>query len=282
MIRALRKDQAFLEDVTTLSAQEDLHLWWLGQSGYLIQYKGKRILIDPYLSDSLTKKYAQTDKPHVRISERVIDPAILPRIDLITSSHLHTDHMDAATILPILSHSPECRLLVPTANRKAVAERLSIDAQAIHCINEGEEFTWNEFHVRALPAAHNTIERDEHGNCLCLGYAITVGPYRLYHSGDTLDYAGLDDHLRRFQPHLAILPINGNDPARKVAGNLNATEAVDLCKRSNLPLMLPCHYDLFAFNTADIREFMRTATDSQQRFIVLELGGRICGRELAD
>ena len=41
-----------------------------GTERFLLQFrKGKRVLIDPYLSDSLDKKYAATDKPHTRMSE---------------------------------------------------------------------------------------------------------------------------------------------------------------------------------------------------------------------
>jgi len=54
--------------------------------------------------------------------------------------------------------------------------------------------------------------------------------------------------IRDFAPHVALLPINGNVASRKVAGNLNAEEAVDLAKSCNIPYVIPCHYDLFAFN----------------------------------
>ena len=70
------------------------------------------MLIDPYLSDSLTKKYAETDKPHVRISELVIHPEDLPSIDFITSSHNHTDHLDAETIMPIIKKNPSCKMYI--------------------------------------------------------------------------------------------------------------------------------------------------------------------------
>ncbi|MGZ9225209.1 MAG: hypothetical protein ACXW4M_06595 [Anaerolineales bacterium] len=49
-------------------------------------------MIDPYLSDSLTKKYAGTNKPHVRMTERVIAPEWLDFVEVVTSSHIHTDH----------------------------------------------------------------------------------------------------------------------------------------------------------------------------------------------
>ena len=68
-------DDAFLADVQRASQAPDaLHIWWLGQSGFLLQSQGKHLLLDPYLSDSLTRKYAQTDKPHARMTGRVIAP----------------------------------------------------------------------------------------------------------------------------------------------------------------------------------------------------------------
>ena len=95
MIKPFLKDEEFLSDVAI--AREDpahLHIWWLGQSGFLIQYEGRHLLFDPYLSDSLTTKYAQTDKPHVRMTQRVVAPERLDFVDLVTSSHNHTDHLD--------------------------------------------------------------------------------------------------------------------------------------------------------------------------------------------
>ena len=63
LIPAVIKDEAFIAEVESYQHDEEhFHLWWLGQSGYLLSWKGKRVLIDPYLSDSLTKKYAATNK----------------------------------------------------------------------------------------------------------------------------------------------------------------------------------------------------------------------------
>ena len=70
-----------------------LHLWWLGQSGFLLQRQGRFLLMDPYLSDSLTRKYAASDTPHVRMTERVVDPSRLGFVHVCTCSHGHTDHM---------------------------------------------------------------------------------------------------------------------------------------------------------------------------------------------
>src|SRR6185436_4864675 len=131
MIKPLLQDDAFLADLRRAQASLDrVHIWWLGQSGFLIQWRGRHLLLDPYLSDSLTRKYAETDKPHVRMTERVIAPERLDFIDVVTSSHNHTDHLDADTLLPLFQANPSLTLLIPEANRAFVAERLRLPPSA--------------------------------------------------------------------------------------------------------------------------------------------------------
>ena len=114
MIPAYKKDYLLLTELDATSQDENLfHLWWLGQSGFLLQWNRKRILLDPYLSDSLTKKYADTDKPHTRMSELVVRPGLLKNISIVTSSHNHTDHLDAETLLPVLKNNPGIKFIIP-------------------------------------------------------------------------------------------------------------------------------------------------------------------------
>jgi L-ascorbate metabolism protein UlaG (beta-lactamase superfamily) len=280
MIKALRKNQELLADILQHENSDCLHAWWLGQSGYLLQYKGKRALIDPYLSNSLTQKYQGTDKPHLRISELVIAPGMLPRIDLVTSSHNHTDHLDAATILPVLANNPACQLIIPEANRAFVAGRLGTPLAWPVGLNDGQSFSNDWISITAIPAAHNALDRTEEGFCPYLGYIIEMGGIKLYHSGDTLLYEGMESFIKAHHPDIAFLPINGNDPSRKVAGNLDADEAIGLAKACAIPLVIPCHYDLFAFNTADVNIFINKAKLARQTFCVLDLGGKISSREL--
>ena len=53
MIQPVLAHDALLADIAAArSASSELHLWWLGQSGFLIKWAGKHLLLDPYLSDS--------------------------------------------------------------------------------------------------------------------------------------------------------------------------------------------------------------------------------------
>jgi L-ascorbate metabolism protein UlaG (beta-lactamase superfamily) len=269
MIRPVLKDEAFLADVRAASRDDDnFRLWWLGQSGFLVQWRGRHLLLDPYLSDSLTRKYAATDKPHVRMTERVVDPARLDFIDVVTSSHNHTDHLDGETLSPLLRVNREIKMVAPEANRDFIANRLGVDRSFPVGLRDGESATVGVFRFTAVPAAHEEVSPE------CLGYVAEFGRWRIYHSGDTLLYEGMAERLRPFAVDVALVPINGRAPERRVAGNLSGAEAARLAKAMGASLAIPCHYQMFAFNTASPDEFIRAAKSIGQAYRVLRCGER--------
>jgi L-ascorbate metabolism protein UlaG (beta-lactamase superfamily) len=266
MIRPALKDDEFIADVRAASEREGFHLWWLGQSGFLVQWHQRHLLFDPYLSDSLTKKYAATDKPHVRMTERVVDPSHLDFIDVVTSSHNHTDHLDADTLGPLLRVNPGIRMVGPEANRKFIAERLGIDPAFPLGLESGQSVRLDPFEIHAVPAAHE-VNGPEY-----LGYVVKFGPWTIYHSGDTLLYDGMVGILRPFRVDLALLPINGHEPERRVPGNLSAGEAAQLGRDIGARLVIPCHYEMFTFNTADPARFADAAESIGQPYRILRCG----------
>lgn len=280
LIPAFQKDQNLLTDIETARSRPDqLHVWWLGQSGFLLQWQGRQVLFDPYLSDSLTVKYAATDKPHVRLSERVVDPAQLTGIDVVTSSHNHTDHLDAETLLPLFANNPNAHFVFPEANRAFIADRLQTKLEFPVGLNDGETVEAASFTFHGVPAAHNNLERDAQGRCQFMGFVVQAGPWTVYHSGDTLWYDGMVEILNPFEIDIAFLPINGNKPERRVAGNLNAEEAARLGRKIGARLVIPHHYHLFAFNTEDPATFVREAERYQTPYRVLQLGERWSGKK---
>jgi len=268
-------DEAFVADVARTRGVAGLHIWWLGQSGFLVSDGEVFALLDPYLSDSLTAKYAKSDKPHVRMTRRVIDPHRLDFVSVVTSSHNHTDHLDADTIRPLREVNPDLKVIVPEANRQFVSERLGIAPAELIGITDGQTLLHRGLVFMGVPAAHDTIERDGAGRCRYLGFIIKIGPYTVYHSGDTLLYDGMVERLRPLEIDIAILPINGRAPERRVAGNMNGREAAWLAKEIGAWLVLPCHYDMFEFNTASPDEFVAECQRLNQRYRVLGQGERL-------
>jgi L-ascorbate metabolism protein UlaG (beta-lactamase superfamily) len=276
VIKPVLQDEAFLADVRAVREEMDaLHVWWLGQSGFLVQWDEHRILFDPYLSDSLTKKYATTDKPHVRMTERVIAPEHLDFINIVTSSHNHTDHLDAETLAPIMQSGPiPPTLVVPEANRRFVADRLGVSPNVPMGIDAGKTINFDFCMITGIPAAHEQIDRDAEGRCVYLGYVLKIGPWTIYHSGDTVLYDGMVDLLRPYTVDLALLPINGTLPERRVAGNLDGPEAARLAHAIGAKCVIPCHYDMFAFNTASPDSFVAECERLGQPYRVLRAGER--------
>ena len=270
MIVPLQSDVQFLADVTaTMARRQGVSLWWLGQSGVLVHYDGVCIAIDPYLSDSLTHKYATTAKPHVRMTARVVDPALLAMVSVVTSSHNHTDHLDAETIGPMRQANPALAVLCSAANVDFAQQRLGMMPTGLVL---GTPYTHGPFVIHAVPAAHNQREQDDAGHERYIGIVVEVGGVTIYHSGDTLRYDGMAELLRRWVIDVAVLPINGNDPSRGVAGNLDGAEAAQLAHDIGARLVVPCHYDMFAFNTASPAVFVDTARQLGQVYRVLQAG----------
>ncbi len=152
------------------------------------------------------------------------------------------------------------------------ADRLSVDAARITGVERESPLTHGPFRLHVIPAAHNVREQDAAGHERCIGLVIEVGGNVIYHSGDTLWYPELVSELAQWNIDVAILPINGNDPARGVAGNLDAHEAVDLALQIGANLMIPCHYDMFTFNTVDPQVCVSYALTRGQPIRQLALG----------
>lgn len=275
MIKPVLQAEAFLADIHSAPADR-LNFWWLGQSGYLIQWKGHHLLIDPYLSDTLSEKYASTDKPHVRMTGRVIAPEKLDFIEVVTSSHNHTDHLDSGTLLPLLSVNPALAVIVPAANLRFAADRLQVRPERLTPIHaDGDSLTFGSFTFYAIPSAHESLETDQNGDHKFVGYVIEVGGKTIYHSGDCCIYAGLEERLKEWQIDLAMLPINGRDPARGVAGNFTSEEAAKLGKDVGMGLVIPCHYEMFEFNTVSPKTFVAAAGTAGCSYQLLKAGERL-------
>jgi L-ascorbate metabolism protein UlaG (beta-lactamase superfamily) len=281
MIKPVLQDDAFLADVREAQGEADhFNLWWLGQSGFLVQWAEKHLLFDPYLSDSLTRNYDGTGKPHVRMTERVIAPERLDFIDVVTSSHNHTDHLDAETLIPLLKANPKLDVIIPEANRTFVADRLKTMVDLPVGLDASRHISVKGFDIHGVPAAHEAVEKDEEGRCKFLGYVVQFGGWTVYHSGDTVRYPGMVEILRQFPIDLALLPINGARPERRVAGNLSGREAAQLAFEVRARCTIPCHFEMFEFNTASPGEFSATARQLGIGYSVLRAGERWNSRQL--
>ena len=224
-----------------------VHIWWLLQAGFVIKSPGGfMVSIDPYLTDSVITSYSQARE----------NPApVLPEeceFDAVMATHPHDDHQDPECIIPFSKHK-KMRYLGPfSVVKQARCGGFYGDRTTI--LNRKESTMVGDIQVEAVYARHNFELEDTPDAC---GYLITVGKWRIYHSGDTeYDARIVDDTEGRVD--VSLICING------VTGNMDTKEAGVLAWRQQCKLAVPMHFGLWdgaaaaGGATLDLQEFIDT------------------------
>lgn len=252
-----------LADILAQPAGPDLRLIWLGQAGFVIDGGGRRIVIDPYLSDSLAEKYRGKTFDHQRMMPVPIAPDMIGHVDLVLATHAHTDHLDPGTLPALMAANPAARLVAPRAAAATALQRAGIAPDRLVAIETGDRLTCDGVPITATRAAHERIERDGNGDHLYLGLAITLVGMTVFHSGDTIPFDGQAEEVRALGADLALLPVNGRDALRAangVPGNMTMAEAMALARDTGIGAMIAHHFDMFAFNTVPRSDVVAAAT----------------------
>jgi L-ascorbate metabolism protein UlaG (beta-lactamase superfamily) len=80
------------------------------------------------------------------------------------------------------------------------------------------------------------------------------------------------EKVKPFAPDIALLPVNGSLPERRVAGNFWGREAAWLAHAIGARCAVPMHYGMFEFNTVSPDEFVEHCQRLGQPFRILENG----------
>src|SRR4030095_3084443 len=136
---------ARIEQLVVPSGQ--LALWSLGQSGFVIKGSSTIAYIDPYLSDS----GAAIDAP--RRFPIPIDPAKVQHADVVFATHEHLDHADGPTLGPLMTASPQAKLITSPQGRE-IALQANVSFERVIVPHLGERMELAGLAYTAIPAAH--------------------------------------------------------------------------------------------------------------------------------
>ncbi|MGI6004139.1 MAG: MBL fold metallo-hydrolase [Christensenellales bacterium] len=240
--------KALMDEILSYRPRDgEIAFWWLGQISYIVKVDGIIFAFDPYLNPR---------------GDRLIPPFFTPQelvgADYVLGSHNHGDHIDHTALPGIAAASPETRFVIPAMFLDELAQKLGISKDRFIPLDEALCFTDEQrgVTIRAIASAHEFLDRDpQTGYHPSLGYIVEAGGVRIYHSGDTCKYEGLETRLKSAGPiDLMIIPINGRDGRKYrsgIIGNMTFNEAVDLAGVVEPRLVCPSHYDMFAGNSAD-------------------------------
>lgn len=240
-------------------------IWGLGQVGVVIKGGGIIAYIDPYL----------TDATGTRVVPIPIQPDEVTHADFVFVTHIHIDHLDPDTIRPLAKASPQAKIIAPLNCHQTLLDCGVAEERIIHPPVD-QRFDFGVLKFYAIPSAHYGFDEVD-GQPSYLGYCIELNGVKIYHSGDTILYDGLEERVRNFAPDIAFLPINGRDfyrERRNIVGNLTFWEAAQLAVNVGVRLIVPTHWDMFAGNSENFARFAdwlyHNARD--QHFHVLHAG----------
>jgi L-ascorbate 6-phosphate lactonase len=228
-------------------------LRFLGQTGFLFETASARLVIDPYLSDSVAEKYGVQLTRQVPV---VVRPDELTEIDWVLLTHEHLDHTDPATLLPLAAASPTAKFVGPYPCRALLAE---MGLASRECLVPPLEWTSlaPDVEFRAIPAAHVELERNATGELRWLGYLFRFPDATIFHAGDTIPHPELFASLAGERIDFALLPVNERNFYRSrdgIVGNMTVREAFGLAVELGARTLIPTHWDMFEPNRLHTEE----------------------------
>jgi len=224
---------------------------WIGHSTFLIKKNNLVILTDPVFSERAS--------PFKRLGpKRLIPPAILlnelPKIDVVTISHNHYDHLDIRSLKKLSKLNPNLIFLIPKGD---------IDIFNKKNIDNVKEFVWweeisiDDFIFTFTPVQHwsarGLFDRNE---SLWGGWFIKSADYSLYHAGDT-GYSNdfVETQKRLGSPKYAFLPIGAYDPEWFMsASHVNPEDSIRIMKDLGAEFSFGMHWGTFTLTAEDTIE----------------------------
>ena len=210
-----------------------MKITYLGQAGLLFDTGKLKIMIDPYLSDSVEKVNPSFFR-RVPVLESLFD--ITP--DVMIFTHDHLDHYDPETAPRFLEkQEKKMTVLCPTSVWQK-ARTLGGGHNYVE-FNRHTEWTEGDIRFAAVKAAHS--------DPFAIGVIIEdlAEGKKYYVTGDTLYNTEIFDDLPD-NLYAVFLPING------IGNNMNVRDAERFAKRTGATKAVPIHVGMFDENTPDI------------------------------
>lgn len=201
-----------------------MKITWLGQAGLLMETSGLKIIIDPYLSNSVVKINPKNYR------RQPVDESFLKiKPDVVVCTHNHLDHVDPETLKFYLADTE--RSVVVLAPEAAWAEVKKFGGNHNYVqFNRHSSWTEGDVEFYSVKAQHSDIHP--------IGVIIKAEGKKYYITGDTL----YNDDIFEDIPNdidVMFVPING------VGNNMNMTDAKRFAQRVGAKTVVPVHWGLF-------------------------------------
>ena len=248
---------------------EGLHAAWLGHATCLLKIDGFLILTDPVFSERAGLNVGPLTLGIKRLVAPALDPAELPKPDLILLSHAHMDHFDIPSLRRL--ENPE----TPVVTAWETSDLLRPERYgAVHELRWGERVEVGPAVIRAFEVNHWGARMRTDTYRGYNGYLIDAGRYRVMFGGDTAD-THLFRQLRSRRPiDLAIMPIGAYNPW--IRYHCTPEQAWRMGNEAGAEFFAPVHHQTFPLSdepvTEPIERFYEAAGSETERIAVSAVG----------
>ena len=264
-----------IQEINKQQLMEDqLSVYFIGQSGYVLKTKRCTLYIDPYLSDFIENPNGLNDPYMFRNYPPPFTSEMIQSCDGVICTHAHLDHMDPWTLNQIKQNF---RFYVSEGAYEKSAFQL--DSSRITFLVPQETYEFSPFTIMPISAAHYELT-DEKGRPDCLSIIVQWKAKILFFWGDGIGYDGQIDLLSQFKFNYFFAPINGRDPNREergIIGNINGDELIAFCSNLSIGYIIPNHYDMFKNNTGSVTSFQSQLKirNPNQSVVIMKCGDKI-------
>ncbi|HLJ66556.1 MAG TPA: metal-dependent hydrolase [Chloroflexota bacterium] len=221
-----------------MTSPDAVTVTWLGHGTTLVESpSGKRILIDPFLTDN------PATPPDLKA----------PRdIDLMLITHGHSDHIADAVPTAQREHPDVIAIfeLTDYLGRKGV--------QSLNGMNKGGTVHWNDVSITMVQAVHSAGIAGDTGiidGGSAAGFVLRFeNGFTLYVAGDTAAFEDMKLIGRLYRPDAAILPIGDHF-------TMGPREAAEAIRMLSVPNVIPVHYGTWPLLTGTPEALEREAKD---------------------
>ena len=205
---------------------------FVGHATVMITTPGSRILIDPFLENSLFGVR--------RAKGAGIAPEDISDVDLVLVTHAHRDHLSRPSLARLPGSAP---VIVPPHCQQLVRR---VGLLKVEELEPGRGTRTSDVEVTAVPVRHSGSRGlgagARRGAC---GYVVRTPRHVIYVAGDTGYFSGFIEIGRRFRPDIALLPIAGYEPAAFREEHMSPLDAVYAFEDLAARVFIPTSYGSF-------------------------------------
>ncbi|WP_299538004.1 MBL fold metallo-hydrolase [uncultured Streptomyces sp.] len=262
----------------TPAVDTPVRIRFIGNATLLLRYGPLTLLTDP----NFLHRGRHAHLGYGLLTKRLREPALtvgeLPDLDAVVLSHLHGDHWDRVARrnldrgLPVLTTPQAARTLRTFQGfRRATGLRTWEDRVLVR--------SGHQVRLTATPGRHalgplRALLPRVMGSILEFGPAGGPARLRVYVSGDTLLFDGVDEIARRYpDTDLAVLHLGGTTLPGGLVVTMDGRQGTEFARRLGPRRVLPVHYDDYTVMKSPLSAFL----DEMDR---RGLGERVvhCGR----